>query len=178
MSHILGLLFTEGLHLRLLISILVHYHALNKTPQKTQWYIIISYLIAISVWVSWIWFIKARLSWPCSKMQVEPRSTPHTFHPLGSNIFFSWQWLKHEKASTLAQTCSKRLLTSCQLIPHCQSKLNGQGIIFYLQEEVNVCICSTTIQTILEVNQRVNIEISDKSSMLIELLVFLSLNKF
>lgn len=36
MSHILGLLFTEGLHLRLLISILVHYHALNKTPQKTQ----------------------------------------------------------------------------------------------------------------------------------------------
>lgn len=57
MSPILGLFFTEGPHLRILLSRLVHYHPPQKRPLQIQWHIIIIYVILMDIGVGGVWLI-------------------------------------------------------------------------------------------------------------------------
>lgn len=134
MSRILGLFFTEGPHLRILISVSVNYHLPKKDPSNSvahNHHLCNSY--GHRDRLGFVWSTLAQIDGLGSKMNIEPRSALCVSYPLWTNMFFSWQHLKYEKLSASPWTCFKPILESCLPIFHCQNKLNGQRHTFYPQ---------------------------------------------
>lgn len=165
MLCILGLFFTEGCHLRIMISVLLNYHYPRKDPTKTQWHIIIIYLMLGGVGIPWGW-VDQGWAWLPRLQDTSWAQVAATWHPfsLDHYVFLITVTETWEGKPPLNKHVSN-LCLYC-VCWYCIAKANWMGREVFSTHRMgggDTYLLNNNL-TILEVNHNVNRNLKTKLS--------------